>query len=166
VGVDPLSADTLATACAWWLAGLFAWAAAAKLTHQGLTSDAFSALDLRHPTVLARIVPLIELGVAVGLIIAPLVGGSLAFAVLVVFSQVLWTATRRGTTAPCACFGGVTERPIAWPDLVRNAGLMVVALLATAGEPLSFPGLVSLGLVGLGLALGATAVAALRRVAG
>ena len=164
MGAIALTSATIATACAWWLALLFAWAAVAKLASHELTASAFASLDLRQPALLARLVPVIEIAVTLLLVAIPVIGGLAAFVILVAFTTIVIRATRRGSTAPCACFGGVAERPIAWPDVIRNLALMGLALVSTLGEAWQRPGVLSMLVVGGAIAVGAALLWALRQV--
>jgi uncharacterized membrane protein YphA (DoxX/SURF4 family) len=117
---------------------VFAWAGAAKLADREGTVDAFGSLGLRRPADLAIVVPVLELFVAVELIAMPLVGAYGALFMLVAFTVVLVGVVRRGVPVACACFGSVSTRradPVTWRSLLRNAVLIVLALLAAAGAP-------------------------------
>lgn len=38
----------------------------------------------------------------------------------------------RGDAPPCACFGGVSRRPVSWATVVRNVALLGLAVAAAA----------------------------------
>jgi hypothetical protein len=143
------------------LAGVLAWAGTAKLARPRTTAAAFAALDVPG----ARVVPWVELVVAAALVVRPSFGGRMAAVLLVVFAAVLVRAARRGVG--CACFGGAASRPASAPELLRNAGLLVLAVLAARGRP-GVPGLAEAVLVTTAAALGAVglAVASVRRELG
>jgi hypothetical protein len=117
---------------------------------------------LLAPTALA--VTGAEIAVVVGLSCAPVVRpvASAAFAVATVLLGVLTSgialALRRGSSAPCACFGA-SSRPLSRRHLVRNGVLMLIAAggagLAAVLPPASPepPSLVLAGLVGAVVAL-------------
>ncbi len=114
------------------LAGVFVWAGAAKLARPAITVDAFAALGVPAPEVTARLVPITELVLAAALISAPRFGGLVALVVVVGFSAVLVRALGAGTTAGCNCFGRARLEPVSRRDLLRNAVLAVLALVAAA----------------------------------
>jgi hypothetical protein len=123
----------MAAACV--LALTFAWAGAAKLGRRAETAAGFADLGLRSSYALARIVPFVELGLAVGLLAVPAGGALAALALLLIFSAVLVRALRRGGEVRCACFGQVGGPPLSWVELVRNALLAALAALAVAAGP-------------------------------
>jgi len=122
----------LGMAAAAVLAGTFAWAGAAKLGRPTETAAGFSDLGLGRPEVLARGVPVVELGLAVALLAAPTAGGGAALVLLGGFSAVLARALHRGVEVRCACFGRAGGPPLSWIELVRNGLLGVLAVLALA----------------------------------
>ncbi|HUP84209.1 MAG TPA: MauE/DoxX family redox-associated membrane protein [Acidimicrobiales bacterium] len=125
----------VAQAAAIVLAAVFAWAAVTKLRTQAETAASFRGLLLPVPTALARGLPLIELGVAAGLVVAPSPASWMALALLAAFSIVIVRAIVAGSTVPCACFGGGASRgdarPLSTIELVRNAGLGGLAVVAS-----------------------------------
>lgn len=122
----------LGMAAAGLLAITFAWAGAAKLGRPAETALGFRDLGLGRPGALARGVPVVELGLAVGLLAAPAAGGVAALALLGGFSAVLVRALRRGVEVRCACFGQPGGPPLSWVELLRNGLLGALALLALA----------------------------------
>jgi Methylamine utilisation protein MauE len=52
-----------------------------------------------------------------------------AAALIAVFSAVLIRSVAQGNSSPCYCFGA-SKRPASWPELVRNAGLVLLAAVA------------------------------------
>jgi len=118
------------TAAAVVLAAIFVWAAVAKLRDPSGTASAFRAMQVRRPDALARAVPAAELGVAAALLISPTIGGGVAFTLLVGMTFLLAATVRAGRDVPCPCFGATRLRPIDRRDLVRNAALLGLALLA------------------------------------
>ncbi len=96
---------TFGYACAFVLAVVFAQAAVLKALRPADTTAGFAALGVPGAPVMARVVPLVELGVALLLLWAPRVGGVAALVVLGVFSVVLARAIRSGVRAGCNCFG-------------------------------------------------------------
>ncbi len=128
----------------WELAGLgsalvlafvFSWAALAKLRDQTNTIADFASLGLPRPRLLATVVPALEIMVAILLALWPGWGGVAAFTLLVVFTTVLATIIKSGVTAACACFGGTSSHPIGIRHLLRNGGLLCLAIAATTVGP-------------------------------
>lgn len=126
----------LGQAAALVLAGVFAWAGVAKARQPGPTAASFDGLGLPRPRALARVVPAVELGVAVAMVVAPVPAAWAALVLLAAFSVVLIRAVARGATVTCACFGGgsgagADTRPVSSLELVRNGGLGGLALVAS-----------------------------------
>lgn len=90
------------------------------------------AAALGVPRTVAIAVPWVELVVGalcatrLGWPVGPLAAG----AMLVVFSAVLGRQLLKGHRPHCACFGGLSRRPIGPGALARNGGLLVLAALA------------------------------------
>jgi uncharacterized membrane protein YphA (DoxX/SURF4 family) len=166
----------IAAAAAGVLALVFAWAGIAKLRTQPATAASFRGLGLPAPTALARAVPAAELAVAAGLVAAPALAAWVALVLLLAFTFVIGRAVVAGSTVSCACFGsaastdGDDERPVSVVELVRNAGLGALAIVASgAGAgPLARPALPALVIVTVLVALARVAFAAveLRRLGG
>lgn len=114
------------------LALIFVWAAAAKLGDRSATETDFRSLGLPQPGLLAKTIPVIEIGVAGLLAVSPGWGGVAAFGLLTLFTAVLVPVVRSGRVASCACFGGGTSKPVGARHIVRNGVLAVLALAATA----------------------------------
>jgi uncharacterized membrane protein YphA (DoxX/SURF4 family) len=82
---------------------------------------------------LAPVLPWLEIGLG-ALLVAGLGrpwDAAAAIALLVAFSAAIGVHLRRGDAVPCGCFGAASTRPVGGRDLVRNAvlvGLAVVAL--------------------------------------
>ena len=126
-------------AAALVLAIVFAWAAIAKLRTPAETTASFHGLGLPAAPALARAVPLVELGVAVALLAAPSLAAWIALPILLAFSIVIARAVAAGSTVTCACFGTAATRrgddeigrPVSVVELVRNAGLGGLAIVAS-----------------------------------
>lgn len=115
------------------LAVAFLVAAAAKLSNRSrVTAQMEDMFGARLAPIATIGVPLIEIGLAVGLLVAPAraLPAVLAAAVLLVFTAVLvWAQARR---VPCPCFGGgASDRPVGPPAIVRNGVLLGLAVLGT-----------------------------------
>lgn len=115
---------------AYVLAAVFVLAAVTKARRPADTAREFAELGLSGATVLARVVPTIELGCAAALLLVPAYGGMASFALLAAFSAVLVTVIRSGRVVTCSCFGGVGSRPVSPLTLVRNGGLLALAAVA------------------------------------
>lgn len=115
------------------LAVVFVVAAGAKTRSPRATAEELAELRLRFPTALARLLPAVELVVAVALIASPPWGGVLAFAVLAAFTAVLAGVVRSGRSVSCRCFGGLSTKPISRWSLARNGLLLAVAAVAAVG---------------------------------
>ena len=140
------------------LAVVLAWAAIAKLRTPALTVESFRAMGV--PVALARLVPVVELVLAVGLVVLPAPAGVAAAPVLVAFTMVLMRAIGRGVTVGCNCFGSSRSEPVSSVELVRNAMLLGLAVVATGGRA-AVPSLEAVVLVTTAVALGAVLLAAL-----
>ena len=119
-----------AFAAAWTLALVFVWSALAKIGRPAETAEGFTELGLRDPATMAKVVPVVEVGAALLLLVARPVGAVLSFGLLVAFSVVLARVLRSGLHVRCACFGAVSSREVSPRDLLRNAALMALALVA------------------------------------
>ena len=158
--------NEVAAAAALVLAAMFAWAAIAKIRGRRATIDSFRGLGLPAPVPLSIIVPVVELAVAVGLVVAPVPASFLALVLLGAFSVVIGRAVAAGSTAGCACFGGgPAQRPVSVVELVRNASLGGLAIVATGAGAASTlrPSLPALLAVLAAVVLGWVALAAAGR---
>lgn len=92
------------------------------------------------PYVLAKPAALFFLGVEACLILLLGIGVwqraafALAFALLTVFTIALVVALLRRQRTSCNCFGA-DEQPIGWTDVMRNGGLLLVAVLGWVTAP-------------------------------
>jgi methylamine utilization protein MauE len=122
--------DTVARLAAVVLGTVFVVAAVAKIV-AGATWVA-QARELGAPTPVATALPGVELVVGALLIVG--IGGpapAVAAAVLlVVFTVAIARQLVDGRHPPCACFGSWSQRPIGEGHLVRNAALILVAVVA------------------------------------
>lgn len=115
-------------AIVFWVAGF------AKLRAPERVTAEFEAMGIRSPERAARVLPVVEIALAVVLSVVPSIGAAIALGVLVVFTVVLVRVVRSGAVLPCACFGAVSEQPASWVDVVRNLGLIIAAVVALGGE--------------------------------
>jgi len=122
------------------LAAVFAWAGAAKAVAPQRTKRTFASLGL--PAALATVVPVLELGLAAGLVLAPGVAAWAALVMLVAFTALLAKVVVRGEAVACGCFGSARPEPVSFVDLVRNGLLIAVAAaVAVGGTDADVPGL-------------------------
>jgi hypothetical protein len=127
--------------CRVVLGVVFVVAAAGKLRGRGaqratrVTVRAFGITSGALATVIAVSLPFAELAVAVLLVIPPvaMLGYVLAGGLLIGFSAGVAVALRRGQRVPCRCFGA-SEAPIGRRHLVRNGGLLAVAVAGLAAS--------------------------------
>lgn len=149
----------IATAAAWLLAGVFTWAAVAKLRSRSATGDAFARLGLPSPGTLRVVVPVAELALAGVLVTVPRWGAVGALAALTAFTVFLVTRIRAGASVGCGCFGAA-RAPASWTEVARNAGLALLACAALVAARPAVPALpeaivaltaVAVGAVGLAL---------------
>ncbi len=112
------------------LAAILVVAAVAKLRRPDRTARDFAELGLVAPDLLARLVPIAEVGCAAALVLAPAWGGVVSFALLAGFTAVLAQVVRSGRVVSCSCFGGASSRPVSARTLARNAGLLALAAIA------------------------------------
>jgi uncharacterized membrane protein YphA (DoxX/SURF4 family) len=160
-------ADVAGT-CAALLTILFGLAGLMKLANRDDTARSFAGLGLPAPRALAWVLPFVEMGLSSVILVTPSVGGWLAVALLIAFSAVLARAIARGSGAPCACFGSARRAPVSTTEIVRNAMLAAVAIVATGATRQSQLTLASILVVGLAVALGRVVLAVLdlRRTTG
>jgi len=130
-------------------------AAVAKLRQPARTASDFAALGLPVPTLLARLVPAVELAVAVALIVVPGWGGVAAVGLFVLFTALLVSLVRSGQPITCSCFGAVSAEPVSWVEVTRNLVLLAAAGAVVPIEQLELPGFAAVvafsaaGLIGL-----------------
>jgi uncharacterized membrane protein YphA (DoxX/SURF4 family) len=112
------------------LGAVFVVAGTAKLV-AGSTWIA-QARQMGAPQPVATVVPGLELLLGAALITGLLtpVPALVAIGLLVLFSVAIARQLVDGRHPPCACFGSWSTRPLGEGHLVRNAALVVVALLA------------------------------------
>lgn len=146
--------SVIGTGAAVVLAWAFVWSGFAKLLAQGGTAESFKLMGLPQPRRLAVAVPVIELGIALSLLLAPGWGGVVSFALLAAFTTTLFLILRKGEVVACACFGGASTAPVRPIDLVRNAVLLALAGTAATTQTLAGGGRTLAIGMGVSLALG------------
>ncbi len=114
------------------LAGVFATAAFGKLFDREGTEKAFANFGvpelMRQP--LARVLPIVELAVALALLFvsSSWVGSVGAASLLIVFLGGMVYQLAKGNTPDCHCFGQLHSEPVGFSSIARN-----IVLLAMAG---------------------------------
>ncbi|MBK5224024.1 MAG: DoxX family protein [Acidimicrobiia bacterium] len=141
------------------LAVVLAYAGVSKWRTPIGTESSFASLGLPVPHVLARVVPVAELGAGVVLVAAPRIGGILALAMLGSFTVVLALRLSQGVTVGCACFGRADAPPLSPVELFRNAVLLALAATALAAPVPVMPTFEAVVLVSAGLVVGGVVVA-------
>lgn len=130
------------------IAVTFLWSGLAKLRSPDRTLKAMNGLGV--PAVLkrrwlARLLPIVEIALGLVLLCAPgvlrLLGTAAAGVLLSVFLFLVTRAVSRGVEVACECFGSASRHPVDRFTVVRNALLVVCALIATGAGP-DAPGLV------------------------
>jgi len=135
--VDRLVPTPLAMAAAVVLAGVLMLAAVAKIRRPEATAQDFAGLGLPRPTVLALVVPAVEMGCAALLVVLPGWGGVATFGLLSLFTALLISVIRSGRVVTCACFGANDRDPISIRHVARNGALGLLALAAaTIPDPI------------------------------
>jgi peroxiredoxin len=123
------------------LSAVFSTAAVTKLIDQRGTREAvtnFGAPASLAPTI-AVLLPIAELGIAVGLWFSRTTAGSAlgAMVVLLIFIVAIGVNLARGRTHDCHCFGQLYSRPLGWPTLLRNFIFAAVASFIWWQPPVS-----------------------------
>jgi len=125
------------------LGTVFALAGLAKLPRRAQFEDAVRGYRLvpdRLAPRIARWLPVLELDAGalllLGLATAPV--AALLGAVLVVFTGAVAINLARGRAIDCGCYGAGPSRTIGWSTLVRNLGLLAMAVVVTAAAPAAF----------------------------
>ena len=125
------------------LGTVFALAGLAKLPRRAQFEDAVRGYRLvpdRLAPPIARWLPVVELAAGalllLGLGTAPV--AALLAAFLVVFTGAVAINLARGRAIDCGCHGAGPSRTIGRPTLVRNVGLLAIAVVVTAEAPAAF----------------------------
>ncbi|MCM6776881.1 redoxin domain-containing protein [Nocardia sp. CDC159] len=119
------------------LAGVFGLSAWGKWADRSGTGQAMAefGVPVRWAPVAARVLPVVEAVLAVGLLLprAGVGAGVLALVLLLVFTAAVGRLLRRGKHPACSCFGAMSA-PIGGRTLIRNGVLIAMAVLVTAGS--------------------------------
>lgn len=123
--------ETLELTARLGLAIVFALAGLAKLADRPGSQQALMAFGM--PEVFTRpgsvLLPLAELAVAVMLVPASTatLGALGALILLLGFSARIIRSMALGESPDCHCLGQLRSKPVGWPTLARNTGLVFVA---------------------------------------
>ena len=123
------------------LAGVFAVSGAAKARDVAGTTAAARSLGVPASLapLIARLLPIVELALSVGLVVGLLVSvvrrvaGIGALLLLGAFTVAMARTLRQGQAPVCRCFGSLGERPISSETIVRNVALAGLALVSAIG---------------------------------
>ncbi|MCP5026809.1 MAG: DoxX family membrane protein [Actinomycetia bacterium] len=143
------------------LAGVFAYAGAMKLRDRAATTETFRDLGLPCPRLMAVGVPILELGIAAGLVVAPGVSAPATIVVLAFFTTLLAGRLRSGVAVNCGCFGQASVQPLSRTDIYRNLALILGAVLASFASP-TLPGPVHVAAAALAVGIASISIARTR----
>lgn len=122
--------DTVSLVASIVLGAAFVVAGASKLAAGRSWPE--QARELGAPAWSVGVVPWLEivLGAALVAQLAPRPAAVVAFGLLAVFTVLIGVRLREGRRPPCACFGAWSAKPLGPGHVVRNVGLMALAVLA------------------------------------
>jgi len=123
-----MTADGILSLMALVLAAVFIAAAVSKLRDRSGTVATMTSFKLPVPAVMAVLVPVLELGIAVGLLVSPSLGALGAVTLLIFFTTFLLLQLRLGVRTPCRCFGSAAQHPLSIADITRNLGLIALGM--------------------------------------
>jgi uncharacterized membrane protein YphA (DoxX/SURF4 family) len=153
-----VSAD-VGYAAALVVAAVYLVAGVAKLSDRATTASTFAALGVPAPRSMATVVPLAEIGLGAGLVVAPRPAAAAALVVVAAFTVVLVAALRRGVRVGCGCFGTARREPISFVEVVRNGLLAAATAVALLAPGPRWPGLAATVAVTAATAAGAVVLA-------
>jgi hypothetical protein len=106
---------------------VFIWAGVAKVrtSHWSML-----AIEAGTPRLVVMTLPAVEalLGLALVVQLATAVVPWISVALLLAFTATLAQRYRKGSQAPCNCFGGSSNDPVDHTTFIRNAFLIAIAL--------------------------------------
>lgn len=122
--------DWLPVLASFVLAAVFLLAGASKIAAG--PQWPVQATGLGAPGFVIPLVPWIEIciGAVLAVQIARRPAAAAAFVMLVVFTVLIVRMLAQGRRPPCACFGAWSAKPLGAGHVVRNAALIVMALIA------------------------------------
>ena len=115
---------------------VFVWSGASKLwagDNWRVSDTPFSTSRPSLDRVVERSLPWIEIVLGAVLVaqISPIVFGPAAGVLLLGFTVALVRVVRSGEATPCMCFGSVSRANVTWRHVVRNLGLVALAVTTT-----------------------------------
>jgi uncharacterized membrane protein YphA (DoxX/SURF4 family) len=120
----------LSTAAGIVLGAVLLVSGVTKLASPERWSD--QARELLAIPAVARVLPVVEVVLGALLIVGwhrRLTAVAVAM-LLIAFTVLLVVRIGQGRRPPCACFGTWSSAPIGWSHVARNAGLLVLAMVA------------------------------------
>ncbi len=122
------------------LGGIFLAAGALKIGHFDLFASEIAGFQLLpHAVVapLALLLPFVEVLLGAYLILGLFTRAAGWFAAfqLAVFAAAIASAVVRGISTSCGCFGPADATMTSWPEVGRDAGLALLAVLVALGAP-------------------------------
>ena len=145
------------------LAAAFAYSAGTKLTNSAAFAEGLADFGVPGSRVVARVLPVLEGGLAVLLVAVP--GAAwpafLAIGVLAVFTGAVVASLFSGAPKPCPCFGapGTDARPVSAATVARNGYLVALGVIGTG----STDGASTAAAIGAAVVTVAATLVALRR---
>lgn len=117
---------------------VFLWSGIAKIASRDawqVAGTPFSTGNVGADRLVRTALPWLEVVVGALLILrlVPIPAAIVAILMLVAFTAALVRVLAAGQRPPCMCFGAVRAKPVSWVSVVRNAGLIVLALGVIAG---------------------------------
>lgn len=146
----------VASTVALLLAVVFAVAAVLKFMAPSATRTEFGAL-LNVPkdsalqpaiAVLARVIPILEVLVAVALVIRPQIGAVAAAILLGAFTAVIVATVRSGRSVSCGCLGSASRQPVSMVTVARNFVLLAMAIGSSTVDSVIVPDIASVLITG------------------
>ena len=115
---------------------VFVWSGASKLRageHWKVAGTPFSTAHAHIDRVLERGLPWIEIVLGAVLVaqISPVLFGPVGGVLLFGFTISLLRVVRSGEATPCMCFGAASQANVTWRHVVRNLGLIALAVATT-----------------------------------
>ena len=122
------------------LGAVFLAAGALKVGHADVFASEIAGFQLLpHPLIapLALLLPFLELMIGVYLVIGLFTRFAAWFAALemAVFAAAIASAVVRGISTSCGCFGPSDRATTSWPEVARDAGFTLVAVIIAVWAP-------------------------------
>ena len=126
--------NAVGAVCGVVIGAVFVWSGASKLRagdNWRVAGTPFSTARPGVDRIVERALPWIEivLGAVLMAQISPVFFGAVAGVLLVVFTIALVRVVLRGEATPCMCFGSASRTNVSWRHVVRNLGLIALAMV-------------------------------------